>query len=93
MTTREKVEQLLTEIPQTRGDDRLLIAYFLKDVYKVQNTFDIALNKNIKGNVYESIRRARQKVQETDPTLRPADDIYKARLIRESEVREEMRGV
>ena len=93
MTTREKVEQLLTEIPQTRGDDRLLIAYFLKDVYKVQNTFDIALNKNIKGNVYESIRRARQKVQETNPLLRPADDIYKARLIRESEVREEMRGI
>lgn len=93
MTTREKVEQLLTEIPQTRGDDRLLIAYFLKDVYKVQNTFDIALNKNIKGNVYESIRRARQKAQETNPALRPADDIYKARLINETKVREEMRGV
>lgn len=93
MTIREKVEEILNEIPQARGDDRLLIAYFIKDVYKVQNTFDIALSKEIKGNIYESIRRARQKVQETNPTLRPPEAIYKARLMKEAQIREEMRGV
>jgi hypothetical protein len=93
MTIREKVEQILNEIPQARGDDRLLIAYVIKDLYHIQNTFDIALSKEIKGNVYESVRRYRAKIQETNPTLRPAESIYKARLVREAEVREEMRGV
>lgn len=93
MTIREKIEEILNEIPQTRADDRLLIAYFIKDVYNVQNTFDIALSKEIKGNIYESIRRARQKVQETNPALRPSEAIYKARLMKETQIREEMRGV
>ena len=93
MNIRDKVEQLLTDIPQTRGNDKLLIAYVLKDMYKVQNTFDIALNKEIKGNVYESIRRSRAKIQETNPMLRPSQDIYEARMRLEQQYREEMRNV
>jgi len=91
MNVRTKVEQILREVPQTRDNDNLLIAYFIKDVYKLQNTFDIALQ--FKTNVYESIRRARQKVQETNPTLRPSLEVYEARLKKEADVREEMRGV
>lgn len=89
MTTIEKVKQLLETIPQTRANDNLLIAYFMKDVYKVQNTFDIALKFNV--NVYETIRRARQKAQELDPALRPSDEVYQNRLKKEKEVREQMR--
>lgn len=91
MNVREKVEEILKEIPQARENDNLLIAYFMKDEYKLQNTFDIALQ--FKTNVYESIRRARQKVQETNPTLRPSREVYEARLKKESDVREVMRGV
>jgi hypothetical protein len=91
MNVRTKVEQILREVPQTRDNDNLLIAYFIKDVWKLQNTFDIALQ--FKTNVYESIRRARQKVQETNPTLRPSPEVYEARLKKEADVREEMRGV
>lgn len=91
MNVRAKVEQILTEIPQARENDNLLIAYFMKDEYKLQNTFDIAIQ--FKTNVYESIRRARQKVQETNPLLRPSKDVYEARLKKEAEIREVMRGV
>lgn len=91
MNVRAKVEQILKEIPQARENDNLLIAYFMKDEYKLQNTFDIALQ--FKTNVYESIRRARQKVQETNPTLRPSREVYEARLKKEADVREVMRGV
>lgn len=91
MNIRTKVEQILNEIPQARENDNLLIAYFMKDEYKLQNTFDIALQ--FKTNVYESIRRARQKVQETNPSLRPSKEVYEARLKKEQEVREVMRGV
>ena len=91
MNVRTKVEQILKEIPPTRENDNLLIAYFMKDEFKLQNTFDIALQ--FKTNVYESIRRARQKVQETNPTLRPSREVYEARLKKEADVREAMRGV
>ena len=91
MNVREKVEEILKEIPQARENDNLLIAYFMKDEYKLQNTFDIALQ--FKTNVYESIRRARQKAQETNPTLRPSREVYEARLKKEADVREVMRGV
>jgi hypothetical protein len=91
VNVRAKVEQILTEIPQARENDNLLIAYFIKDEFKLQNTFDIALQ--FKTNVYESIRRARQKVQETNPLLRPSKDVYEARLKKEAEIREVMRGV
>ena len=93
MNIRDKVEQLLKDIPQTRENDRLLIAYVLKDMFKVQNTFDIALNKEIKGNVYESIRRSRAKIQEINPMLRPSQEVYEARMRLEQQYREEMRNV
>lgn len=91
MQTKDKVIQLLTDIPQTRENDNLLIAYFLKDVYGIQNTFDLALQT--KANVYETVRRTRAKVQEENPLLRPSKEVYEARINKESRVREEMRGL
>lgn len=82
---------LLNQIPQTRENDNLLIAYFLKDEYGIQNTFDLALKT--KANVYETIRRTRAKVQEENPMLRPSKEVYEARLNKEQRVREEMRGL
>ena len=91
MRVSDRVQMLLEQNPKTRENDNLLIAYFLKDEYGLSNTFDIALK--VRGNVYESIRRARQKIQETNPMLRPSEEIYKARMEQERRVREEMRGV
>lgn len=91
MQTKDKVIQLLETIPQCRENDNLLIAYFLKDVYGIQNTFDLALKT--KANVYETIRRTRAKIQEENPMLRPSKDVYEARMNKEKVVREEMRGL
>lgn len=91
MLVKDKVEQLLNEIPQTRENDNLLIAYFIRDVYGLENTFDIALYT--KNNIYESVRRSRAKLQETNPLLRPNNDVYQARLEKEKQVRNEVRGV
>lgn len=91
MNVRNEVERLMIENPATRENDNLLIAYFMKDNFKMQNTFDIALQ--FKSNVYETISRARRKIQETNPNLRPPEEVYKARLKKEQEVRDEMRGV
>lgn len=91
MLIKDKVMELLVNHPKTRENDNLLIAYVLKDMYGLQNTFDIALYTN--KNIYESIRRSRAKIQETNPNLRPSEEVYKARLINEQRVREEMRGI
>lgn len=91
VNVRNEVERLLVTNPATRENDNLLIAYFIKDNYKMQNTFDIALT--FKANIYESISRARRKLQENNPNLRPSKEVYEARLQRETQVREEMRGL
>lgn len=91
MLAKDRVIKLLTEIPQTRENDNLLIAYFIKDEYGIHNMFDLALKT--KANVYETIRRTRAKVQEENPLLRPSIEVYKARLSKEKMVREEMRGL
>jgi hypothetical protein len=91
MAIKDKVIQLLNDIPQTRENDNLLIAYVIQDEYGLRNLMDVALMT--KTNVYESIRRSRQKAMEDNPLLRPADDVYEARLRKEERVREEMRGL
>lgn len=91
MLAKDKVIEILTSIPQTRENDNLLIAYYLKDVYGLQNTFDIALFT--KSNLYETIRRTRAKVQEENPLLRGSDEVMMARVNKEELVREEMRGL
>lgn len=89
MTTRDKVERLLVNYPQTRDNDNLLIAYFMKKEYGLLDTFEIA--QKFTTNVYESIRRARQKVMEENPALRPKAEVYEARLQKERQIREELR--
>lgn len=88
---KDKITQLLTDVPQTRENDNLLIAYYIKDELGLQNTFDIALYT--KNNIYESIRRTRAKIQEENPLLRPSVETYNARLNKENRVREQMRGL
>ena len=91
MLAKDKVIQILEAIPQARDNDNLLIAYYLKEVYGLQNTFDIALFT--KNNLYETIRRTRAKVQEENPMLRGSEETMIARRKKEELVREEMRGL
>lgn len=91
MLAKDKIIEILTTIPRTRENDNLLIAYYIKDVYGLQNTFDIALFT--KNNLYETVRRTRAKIQEENPTLRPSEETFIARRNKEQQIREEMRGL
>lgn len=91
MTLQERVAEYLKNVPQCRENDNLLIAYCIKDEYGTRDLYDIALKT--KSNIYESISRARRKIQEENPLLRPSDEVYKAREQKEQEVRQWARGV
>lgn len=93
MTVRDKVVQLIMENPKLRDNDNLLIAYYIRDVYGLQNTFDIALSDKISGNIYETIRRERQKIQQSNPFLKASEPVREYRSQRELETKERMKGV
>ena len=70
----DEVKRILTKWPQSQDDDALLYAIFLAEgkhvgstetFYKVMST---AKARNLPS--YESVTRARRKVQEMEPSLR-----------------------
>lgn len=86
----EQVKRILNNWPATRDDDMLLYAVFLAEnkcvsssetFYKVMSTA-----KARKLPSYESVTRARRKVQEKEPDTRGAR--YKARQKEENEYHE-----
>lgn len=85
------VEEYLIKYPTLRGNDLMLMARVIKDVYGYTDTFDIALN--LKGNIFETIRRSRAKIQETNPMLQADEIVVNARRKKENRIREEMRGI
>lgn len=88
-----KVLEYLIKDPRTRDDDRLLIAYVLRDVYGTQDTFEILNNEDIKGNIYETIRRERQHIQKNNPLLWSSRKIKRMRKEKEERMRREFSGV
>lgn len=85
------VKEYLEIYPMLRNNDLMLMARVIKDVYGFTDTFDIALN--LKGNVFETVRRSRAKIQETNPHLRADENVIKARQVKEQRIREQMRGL
>ena len=83
------LKQLVT-IPETRSNDKLLIRNVVKEVY---GTTDINDLLEVKGNLFESIRRTRQHVQSVNPSLRPDEPVAFMRQEKESAVREEVKGL
>ena len=86
----EQVKAILTKHPITRDDDMMLYGQFLFQNGKVgkQETFYkvLASAKKRKLPSYESITRARRKVQEKEPSLR--GQRYSQRHKAEEEYRE-----
>lgn len=66
-----KVFSILTENPAARDDDKLLLAQIWRKETQA-NTFHEFLNDLIQGKLshFESIRRMRQRIQSTHPSLR-----------------------
>lgn len=85
---KEYVLEQLIKNPETRNDDKLLIRNIVRDKY---GTTDINELLKYDGNMFEGIRRARQKVQETNPKLRANKNVRRMRAHMEEIVREEVR--
>lgn len=85
---KEHVLEQLIKNPETRNDDKLLIRNIVRDKY---GTTDINELLKHDGNMFEAIRRARQKIQETNPKLRANKNVRRMRAHMEEIVREEVR--
>lgn len=66
--------------PQTRGNDRLLVSYYYEvfEGIREEDTFFDVMGKTLTN--FETIRRARQKIQETNIELRADADIEAMRM-------------
>ena len=85
-TLAQKVEAVLKKYPDTRDDDRHLIQTLLGVYYGVDyfTPFGAVLkNRNLPS--FESIRRARQRIQEHDESLRGSKESEKVRLAKQAE--------
>ena len=87
---RQAVYQVLTQSEEARGNDNYLIYKVFEMMGWSTDLKDIA---NSRKNRFETIRRYRQKIQETNPSLQPDEFILKRRNAYEAIKREEMRGL
>lgn len=63
------VEDILVKYPETRNSD---IALYVKVFEKLNYPTDLK-NMNFKYNIFMTLTRNRQKIQETNPFLGPTD--------------------
>lgn len=89
--TKDQVLHEFKRHPEARCNDMLLIAYIMKDFYDITDLF--TASNYFTKNIYESVRRSRQKLQETNPMLRPDESCLELRAKREKKIREAMKGV
>lgn len=87
LSTQDIVQRVLKEHPQTRNSDQLL---YLKVVEKINPSalhqpFWIAMTtmKELGIPPFETVRRARQKLQREFPTLRANADVEAQRMLNE----------
>lgn len=75
------VRLLLRSFPELREDDDLLIAEVYRFLGVSTESFaDVMATRKRRGlPSFESIRRTRQKLQETEPSLRPGEEVQQIR--------------
>lgn len=80
----QMVYQMLTTIPDTRSSDRELIKELYAEFYHVYTQpFYEVMNMSLPS--FESIRRARQKIQAQYPELRAVKPVEDERIARQEE--------
>lgn len=94
------VKRILTEQPETRGNDNLLILKVfevfadhygmdLEEMSIVTFLYDFA---GCEFPGFETIRRSRQKVQRANPKLKPDETVLQLRMEKEKQYRAYARG-
>ena len=90
-TLAKQVEQILEEYPAARCDDRFLITAVYSKYINVGAPFKEVM-KDYTLPPFESIRRTRQKVQETREDLRGTKEVEAIRMKLQEEYIEYARG-
>lgn len=89
------VKEVLTEVPETRGDDFLLIAHtyarFNPEVLTMPFKDVMVNHKDLGIPYFESVRRARPKLQNKYPELKASSKVEQARLEKQEEYLEYVR--
>lgn len=90
--TNELVQRILLDYPDSRGSDDTLYKYVVEAINPDAASMpfcQVFLNRSEYGlPPYESVRRSRQKIQETYPMLRASKEVEEARAENEQEVRD-----
>ena len=92
-TLHDQVRYMLVTHPETRNSDKALIYMLLSSLYGInaRTTFlDVMRNPDLPN--FESIRRCRQKIQETEEDLRGETAVEHARIARQEDYIEYARG-
>ena len=79
----ERVRKILVHNPRTRNDDNLLIYEYLSTYHDINNVSDKELLLNSKQlgiPSFETITRARRKVQEKHPELKDEETAHYRKL-------------
>ena len=93
MTIQQMVEDVLRQYPGTRSDDRELIQTLYGKYYEIDYYMPFgAVLRNRSLPSFESIRRARQRLQEHDESLRGDRASEEARLQKQVEYLNYARG-
>ena len=90
--TSELVKKILLDYPDSRNSDDALYRYVVEAINPDAACMpfcQVLLHRERYGlPPYESVRRARQKIQENYPILRASKEVEKARAENEQEVRD-----
>ena len=88
----DMVWQMLKIHPETRSSDRELILNLYSDFYGIfsEPFYKVMDRKDLPS--FESIRRARQKIQAEDEELRAAPDVEEERIAQQEEWLKFVRG-
>lgn len=79
-----KVENLMKRYPETRDSDIKLYKLVLLDFYGTTDLSKI----DLKADIFTSIKRTRQKIQQNNPYLRPSKKVQDFRNEREIKFKE-----
>ena len=96
ITTSALVKEILKEFPQARNSDDYLYCKVCEkkgNIYLNLPFWKVMLNRKMYGIPgFETVRRARQKIQETCPELAGCDAVEGQRMLNEEVFREFARG-
>jgi predicted RNA-binding protein with EMAP domain len=78
----DRVKKILELHPSTRNSDKRLIWQVYKDMYPFGQDLTISYHDFMELPAFESITRARRKIQEIHPELQATKEVFEQRALK-----------